>query len=111
MAILEFFKDLNKLPSINSNPSSIFVTTFSPDTYQNSLDLVNFLRKNRVNATLNLDPNLKLGQQFKYASKNNSKYVVVLGPEEIDKNQVSLKNLDTGEQQLISPDQLLSLVS
>lgn len=111
MAILEFLKDSNKLPFVNSNPSSVFITTFSPDTYQNSLDLVNFLRKNQVNATLNLDPNLKLGQQFKYASKNNFKYVIVLGPEEIDKNQVSLKNLDTGEQQLVSPDQLLSLVS
>lgn len=110
MSTFELLKDLNKLPQINPNPSSLFITTFSNQTYQNSLNLATFLRNNQINTTLNLDPNLKLGQQFKYAAKNNFDYVIVLGPEEIDKKQVTLKNLKSGEQKSLSQDDLLSIL-
>ena len=41
----------------------------------------------------------KLGKQFKYASSLRIPFVAILGPEETEKGQVALKNMQSGEQQ------------
>ena len=110
MAIFEILKDLNKIPDINPNPSKIFISTFSADNYIEAQNLANFLRKNKINSILNPDPNLKLSQQFKYASKNNFIYVAVLGPEEIKKKIITLKNLQRGKQKSFTQDDLLTIL-
>lgn len=110
MAIFEILKDLNKIPDISSNPSQIFISTFSADSYLESQNLANFLRQNKINSTLNPNPDLKLSQQFKYAAKNNFTYVAILGPEEIEKKTITLKNLQTGEQKTLTQNNLLDIL-
>lgn len=110
LALLELLESLNKIPEIESNPASVFITTFSADLVKNSQDLANFLRQNQINSALNLNPSLSLSDQFKYASKNNFEYVLILGPEEIKAQKITLKNLVTGEQQGLTQDDLLSIL-
>ena len=45
--------------------------------------------------------------QFKYANKVNAKYTVVIGESEIEKNVVTLKDMESGEQKEVSIDQLI----
>ena len=47
-----------------------------------------------------------LKAQFKYADKIGAKYVAVVGDDEINNNQVTLKNMLTGEQSLVNIDKL-----
>lgn len=47
-----------------------------------------------------------LKAQFKYADKINARYVAVVGDDEISNNQVTLKNMLTGEQSLVDIDKL-----
>jgi len=44
----------------------------------------------------------KLGKQFKYASQINVPFVCVLGESELAENKVTLKNMETGEQETVA---------
>ncbi len=50
----------------------------------------------------------KLDKQLKYADKNNIPYVIIIGPEEIEKNLIKLKNMKTQEQKTITEKELLT---
>jgi histidyl-tRNA synthetase len=52
--------------------------------------------------------NSKFDKQFKYAEKKNIPYVVILGEEEVKANTVKIKNIKSGEQQILSQNQLIS---
>jgi histidyl-tRNA synthetase len=44
----------------------------------------------------------KVGKQFKYAASRNIPFVAVVGTDEKASNEVSIKDLRTGEQQRVS---------
>lgn len=48
----------------------------------------------------------KMDKQFKYADKREIPYVVIIGESELQENNMSIKNLQTGEQQKISAAEL-----
>ncbi|MBM7605793.1 histidyl-tRNA synthetase [Metabacillus crassostreae] len=50
----------------------------------------------------------KMKAQFKAADRHNAKFVAVLGDDELEKNVIAVKNMDTGEQEEIGIDQLIS---
>jgi histidyl-tRNA synthetase len=85
------------------------ITPFDKDHLIPSIELADELRKNglRVMNQLNAE---KLGKQFKYASKIGTKLVLVLGPEEINNRQVSIKNLETGHQESVNKEGLVKKI-
>jgi len=111
MPIFELLNITNKLPLLNPNSSQILIATFSSELYNYSNDLANFLRSKNINCLLNNDPSLKLSNQFKFANRNNIKYVVVIGPDEIKQNTIMLKNMTSGEQKLVDRNELINIVS
>ena len=46
----------------------------------------------------------KLGKQFKYADRIGVKVTLVLGPDEVETDQVAIKNLLNGEQTTVMQD-------
>ena len=64
-----------------------------------SLPIVAELRKQGYNCEIYPD-NSKLKKQFDYATKKNIPYFAIVGGEEIEKNVVNIKNLETGEQKV-----------
>ena len=44
----------------------------------------------------------KLGKQFKYANRMAIEFVIVIGPDEISNNTVTVKDLKTGDQKIFS---------
>ncbi|HEY0611772.1 MAG TPA: histidine--tRNA ligase [Chitinophaga sp.] len=50
----------------------------------------------------------KMDKQFKYADKRDIPYVVIIGESELQENNLSIKNLKTGEQQKISAGELIN---
>ena len=45
--------------------------------------------------------NRSLKAQLKYANKYPAAFVAIIGDEEVEQNKVMLKNMHTGEQQLV----------
>ena len=45
--------------------------------------------------------------QFKYSNKVDAKYTIVIGDDELEKDEATLKNMNTGEQRLIKLSELV----
>lgn len=103
--LLEAMELLKLLPN-DLVTTRVLVTIFSPDFTNNSLDVVSKLRNNGISAEINLDPELKLDKQLKYADRKRIPYVVIIGPAEVKRNVILLKNMRTGKQEEVKKDQL-----
>jgi len=78
------------------------VTIFSPDLVQQSLALVNSLRKQGKAVMLYPDEKAKIEKQLKYANKKGIDTVYIMGPEEAANKTVKVKNMKTGEQTIVN---------
>ena len=95
----------NKLFPADLQTTKVLVTVFpaspaggSPDLKEKSIEAVNMLRENNINAELWLESDTKMEKQLKYADKKGIPYVVIIGPDEVKNNTVTLKNLKTRSQ-------------
>ena len=52
----------------------------------------------------------KMKKQMSYANAKSIPYVAIAGENEIAQGKITLKNMVTGEQQLISPDEMVEIV-
>ncbi len=52
----------------------------------------------------------KLKKQLDYANKNGIQYCAIMGSQELEKNEVTLKNMFSGEQQSVKLEDLLILM-
>jgi histidyl-tRNA synthetase len=84
-------------PALPTSPSKVLVTLFDEDLYAQTLALARQLRRAGINAEQILEAD-RLGKQLRYADRMGIPYVAILGPDELAKEQVVLKNLATGEQ-------------
>lgn len=106
--ICDVIEELNLWPDVKS-PTQVLVTVFSPELFNDSLKIANELRKT-LNVDLYPDAGAKLDKQLKYAAAKNIPYVAILGPEEIEKNMVKIKNMSTGEQKLVDISNVESII-
>jgi histidyl-tRNA synthetase len=94
---LEACEQFNLIPN-QKTVTKILVTVFSTALAPQSLQLSRSLRSAGINTELYPDAGSKLDKQLKYAFRKGIQYVAILGPDEIEKNMVTLKNLETGKQ-------------
>ena len=97
---IEVLETQNKLPQ-DLTAAKVLVTIFSPELKTQSINITLMLRREKVNCELYLDENTPLEKQLKYADKKGIPYVLIIGPEEVKNNTVTLKNMKTGEQKRI----------
>ena len=53
----------------------------------------------------------KMKKQMSYANAKSIQYVAIAGENEIAAGKITLKNMLTGEQQLISPDEMVAIIN
>lgn len=80
----------------NKNPF-VLVCAFDDLTRSYSDQVARMLRENGYDVSSYL-LNEKLAKQFKYADRIGAKIVIVAGPDELENQKVSIKNLETGKQ-------------
>ena len=90
-------EELNLFPETVSDGTKVLFINFSEKEALYSLEAVQNLRTNGVNAELYPD-SAKMGKQMKYADKRNIEYVVMAGEKEIKENKYTLKHMKSGEQ-------------
>lgn len=100
-----------KMINISSTIAKTLVTIFDKSLFNNSLIIANELRKNNVSTILYPVPTEKLDKQLKYANKKGIPYVIILGPEEVSKNTVKLKDMKTGEQEELTIQEIIKKLS
>jgi histidyl-tRNA synthetase len=91
------------------NPASVLVTVFNDDCLLESFKLASELRRAGLNVVCYPEA-VKLPKQFKYADRIGAKVTLVLGPDELEKGQVAVKNLVNGEQVSVTRESLIETV-
>lgn len=87
-------------------PTDIFIVTIGDRAKLKSFAILKELRSNYISADKDhLDKSVKA--QFKYANKINAKYTIVIGDDELEKDEASLKNMETGEQKQVKISELV----
>ena len=107
--IVDCIQELALLPNLPKTTTKVMITNFDPTTGKQSLQLATLLRSQNIPTLLYPTPD-KLGKQFKYASDKNIPFVAILGPDELAKNIVTIKNMTTGQQQTISAEEIKNIV-
>ena len=94
-----------------SQKTDALVTIFSPILQGQSLSVSRSLRDAGLNIELYPDSSEKLTNQLKYGGNKGIPYAVIIGEDEINQNAVIVKNLETREQQTLTLDEVISLLS
>lgn len=106
--IMEAMEEQKLFPQeLNDSTTKVLVTVF-PEYEKQSMELVSTLRNKGINAEMYLEDS-KLDKQLKYADKKKILYVIVLGPEEVKENVVTIKTLKTGKQEKLTVEQLITI--
>ena len=74
-----------------------------------ALKLTTKLRENSIKAVLEMNKR-KIKKSFEFANKENVKYVIVVGEDEVAQKKYSLKNMETGNQELLSCDEIVDVI-
>ncbi|HEY42484.1 MAG TPA: histidine--tRNA ligase [Anaerolineae bacterium] len=96
-------------PDLRANPADVFIPTFDESSRGEALRLAAELRV----AGLKVEwfPEIaRLPKQFKYADQQGIPLAVILGPDEIELDQVAIKDLRTGTQTTIPRSKVIERV-
>lgn len=107
--ILDVMETLGLFPALNASGSQILFTYFSAEGQRQAFTYCNILRKEGIKAEVYPDIT-KIKKSFEFADKKEIPFVAVIGDEELKNNQISLKDMKNGDQQLISISGLIQLI-
>ncbi len=105
--IMDAMEENGLFKKLEKQNKRVLVTIFSPALLTNAIAIYSKLRVNNIAVELYADESAKMDKQLKYANKKQVAFVVIIGPEEAEKNTVVLKNLVSGEQKQIMQDELV----
>jgi len=94
------------IPQFTTN-TKILVTVFEGVDFAKSLEAVKKLRSKSINTELVTEAKADFNSQLGYANKKQIPFVLIIGPDEVKADKVTLKNMKTGDQQTIALDQAI----
>jgi histidyl-tRNA synthetase len=97
------------LPKLRTNPADLLIASFEAESPEPALQLAARFRQAglRVEWYPQAD---RLPKQLKFANRQGIPWVAILGPEEIGSNQVTIKDMHTGTQELLAIDEAIARV-
>lgn len=95
---------LGHAPELHAS-APVYVTVFDEASMPASIGLAAELRSSGLKVTSHLAAD-KLQKQFKQADRVGARLVIVMGPDEVKKNEVSVKDLKTGDQSAVARTKL-----
>ena len=111
--LMEAMEELDLFPK-DLQTTKVLVTVFSKELIQRSIDCSMLLRSNGVPTELYFDSalqNAKMEKQVKYADQKGIPFVVIIGPKEASKNQVTLRNMKTRQQKTLRQEEIIKILS
>ena len=108
IGLTRLFYKLNELNALKEEQNSIAKVLVVSMVEDNSkaLEVATALRSQNINAEVYLE-NKKIKAKFKYADRLAIPYVIVIGEDEIANNTVTLKNMQTGEQETLKIEEVI----
>ena len=112
IGLTRLFYKLNELNALKEEQNSIAKVLVVSMVEDNSkaLEVATALRSENINAEVYLE-NKKIKAKFKYADRLAIPYVIVIGEDEIANNTVTLKNMQTGEQETLKIEEVIKQIN
>lgn len=104
--IYDVMEELNLFPDFTTSSAQILFISMDESAFDYGFSCVAQLRKEGISSELYPDL-AKPKKMFKYADTRQYPFVAILGQEEVTANKVTLKNMSTGEQKLLSVEELI----
>ncbi|WP_017260098.1 histidine--tRNA ligase [Pedobacter arcticus] len=108
--IYDVLEELSLFPSTTNESTKVLICVFGEEEETFSLPILNKLRQADINTEL-FPYGAKMKKQMAYANDKNIPYVLVIGGDEMQSGQLSLKNMATGEQVKVGVEELVGKLS
>ena len=106
--IYDVVEELNLFPDNLSTSVDVILLNFGIEFEKRNREILSFLRNHNISCELYPDV-VKTDKQFKYAEKKNINFVIMINENELSKELITIKNILTGEKQLISLEEIVKL--
>lgn len=105
--IFDVMEELKIFPEqLTLSSTKVMITNFGEDTLAKSLEILGQLRAHGINSEI-FPESSKMKKQFEYADKKAIPFVLIIGSDEIQKEEFMLKNMLSGEQISLKIEQII----
>lgn len=104
----DLLRDQKMIQAKTQTPADVLVLPMGEDALLYALKVANFLRENGFNVQTNAADG-KFKNKMVYANKIGVPFVLILGEDEVQSNSVTLKNMQSGEQDRLNFEDLPSI--
>ena len=108
--IYDVLTELNLYPASLQSSTQILFATFGQAELAYALNWAKTIRENHIAVEVYPEPT-KMKKQMGYADTKQIPFVAIVGGDEMAQNKVMLKNMTSGEQKLVTIDQLLAEIN
>ena len=105
--IYDVLSGMNKLSVMNNDSNQVMIVNFSEAELKYSLAILDALHNSGIGAEIYPD-HAKMKKQLAYADSKKIPFVIIAGEDEIKNNEVTIKNMSTGEQKKTGVGELTS---
>ena len=108
--IYDVLNALDLYPKDSLQTTQVLFINFGEKETAYCLPIINNVRAQGIRAEIYPD-GAKMKKQMSYANAKQIPFVVLAGESEMEAGKVTLKNMETGDQQMLSPDELIAQLS
>jgi len=92
---------------LNESTTKVLFVNFGKEEEKYSLSILSKLRNAGINSEIYPDASAKMKKQMSYADAKKIPYVVLIGTEEMQTGKLTLKNMQSGEQEKVELEDLI----
>ncbi|MBQ1874976.1 MAG: histidine--tRNA ligase, partial [Paludibacteraceae bacterium] len=108
--IYDVLSELNLFPESLQSGTTLLFATFGQEELGMALGWAKALRAEGIAVEVYPEPT-KMKRQMSYADQKHIPWVAIIGGDELQQQKVMLKNMQSGEQRLVSLDEIKNLLS
>ncbi|GJM34167.1 MAG: histidine--tRNA ligase [Saprospiraceae bacterium] len=107
--IYDVMEELKLFPEQTGTSLKVLFIAFDEASHRYAFRCLNKVRAAGINSELYPEP-VKIQKQMKYANARQVPYVVLIGTNEVDSGLLSFKNMESGEQEKLTLDQIIGKI-
>ena len=107
--IYDVLNQFDLYPKEAVNGTQVLFINFGEKEIAYCMPIAQLMRKNGVSTEVYAD-SVKMKKQMNYANATGVSFVALVGEDEMNEGKVTLKNMQTGEQQMVTPEEMLAIV-
>jgi len=108
--IYDVLQELNLFPESAAAGTTILISNFDQEAESYALPLLQQFRRSGIAAEL-YPSAAKLKKQMSYADDKRIPYVILIGSEEMQSGSLTLKEMQSGDQQKLSAEEIIALLN